>query len=242
MTSVQEHYHHHLGRIYGWMLGDFEDAVEAARFELRNAGLPSGSGRLAVDLGAGLGPHAIALAEAGYAVTAVDTCVELLDQLRAHGDDRITCVDDDLVRWRRHQESADVVLCMGDTLTHLPSLQAVNDLLETLAAGLKPGGVFVATFRDYSSNVPTGMVRFIPVRTDPDRVLTCVLDYGQTTVTVHDVLHERTNGRWTRRISSYSKLRLSPEWVRATLVSLGVAAMLETGPRGMVRLTAAQPT
>jgi len=241
MTSVQEHYQQHLGRIYGWMIGDFDDVVEAARQELRAAGLVSGTGRVAVDLGAGPGPHAMALAEAGYTVTALDTCPELLDQLRAYGDDQITCVDDDLVRWRQYQDQADVVLCMGDTLTHLPSHQAVSDLLATVAAGLKPGGIFVTTFRDYFTGVPSGVVRFIPVRTDADRVLTCVLDYGRTTMTVHDVVHERTESGWIRLASSYAKLRLSPQHVRDTVQGLGLDAMLEAGPRGMVRVTAAKP-
>lgn len=238
MASVQQHYHDHLGPIYGWMIGEFDDAVEAAREDLRAAGLLTGAGRTAVDLGAGLGAHAIAMAENGYSVTAIDTCAELLDQLRAHDDDRITSVDDDLMRWRRYRESADVILCMGDTLTHLESRETVVELLATVSRGLKPGGIFMATFRDYASGIVPGVVRFIPVKSDPDRILTCILDYGRTTVAVHDVLHERTDAGWTRRISSYSKLRLRPDWVRATLESLGLIAMLEPGPKGMVRVIA----
>lgn len=242
MTSVHEHYRHHLGRVYGWMIGDFGDAVEAARGDLRAAGLVSGAGRIAVDLGAGLGTHAIALAEAGYAVTAIDSCEELLNQLRLHGDTRITCVDDDLMGWRRHAANAEVVLCMGDTLTHLPSHESVSELFETIAGGLGPGGVFLATFRDYSSGILPGVIRFIPVRTEHNRIMTCVLAYGHSTVTVHDVIHERTETGWTRDASSYSKLRLSPEWARKTLEGLGLVAMLEAGAKGMVRLIASRPT
>jgi len=40
MATVQQHYDDHLGRIYGWMIGDFDVAKEAARHELRAAGLP----------------------------------------------------------------------------------------------------------------------------------------------------------------------------------------------------------
>lgn len=240
MASVQQHYQDLLAPIYGWMIGEFDNAVEAAREDLRAAGLVAGDGRAAVDLGAGLGAHALAMAENGYSVTAIDTSVELLSQLRSHDDDRITCVDDDLSRWRQYRESADVILCMGDTLTHLPSQEAVAELLTTIAGGLNPGGVFMTTFRDYHSGIAPGMVRFIPVKGDSDRVLTCILDYGRTTVTVHDVLQERAGG-WTRRISSYSKLRLAPDWVRATLESLGLVAMLEPGLKGMVRLIATRP-
>lgn len=103
MASVREHYDVHLGPIYGWMLGDFSTAKEAARTELRAVGLYEGAGGAAIDLGAGVGAHAIALAEAGYSVTALDTCAQLLEELRGHGGNRaIRSVHDDLLHLRRH--------------------------------------------------------------------------------------------------------------------------------------------
>jgi hypothetical protein len=48
MASVREHYDVHLGPIYGWMLGDFSTAKEAARAELQAVGLYEGAGRAAV--------------------------------------------------------------------------------------------------------------------------------------------------------------------------------------------------
>lgn len=129
MASVREHYDGHLGPVYGWMIGDFDHAKPAARSELRAAGIGEGDGRFAVDLGAGPGAHALALAEAGFVVTAIDTCARLLDELRARSGDRIRCVEDDLLSVTRHCEGAqDVILCMGDTLTHLDSLQSVERL------------------------------------------------------------------------------------------------------------------
>jgi hypothetical protein len=127
---------------------------------------------------------------------------------------------------------------MGDTLTHLESPASVERLLAEIGATLSPGGVFVATFRDYASKTLEGLARFIPVRQDESRILTCFLEYGETTVTVHDLLHERTSAGWTLRVSSYPKLRVSPEWARAALDRLGLAASLEAGPRGMTRLVA----
>ena len=194
MASVREHYDGHLGPVYGWMIGDFEDAKEAARAELRAAGLSERAGRVAVDLGAGPGAHAIALAEAGYAVTAIDTCAALLEELRANcGDRDIRCVNDDLLRVRRYCDGAlDVILCMGDTLTHVASLQSVERLFEAIAEALRPGGVFMATFRDYGAPAIEGVGRFVPVRQDDRRILTCFLEYRGTTVTVYDLLYERT--------------------------------------------------
>lgn len=242
-ATVQEHYDRHLGAVYEWMVGGFAVAADVARAELEALDLGEGTGRQAVDLGAGLGQHALALAECGFAVTAVDTSATLLDGLRRRAAGRpIACVHDDLANWRRHcGASADVVLCLGDTLTHLPSDADVEALFRSIAAGLGPGGVFAATFRDFATRPLEGADRFIPVRQDESRILTCVLEYGERTVTVTDLLHERDASGWTQRVSSYVKLRLRPGWAKATLTGLGLAATLDTSPRGLVRLVARRP-
>jgi SAM-dependent methyltransferase len=244
MASVRQHYDDHLGPIYGWMLGDPDAAEKAASDELRAVGIADGAGRVAVDLGSGTGAHAIALADAGYAVTAIDTCAMLLEELRSRAGDRaIGCVNDDVLHMRTHCDGLmDVVLCMGDTLTHLESLESVERLFEEIAEALSPGGTFLATFRDYATRALEGTDRFIPVRQDDGRILTCSLEYSESTIAVYDLLHERTDSGWTLRVSSYTKLRLNPEWACATLRRLGLAATLETGPRGMVRLVAVRPT
>ena len=221
MTSVQEHYDSHLGPVYGWMIGDFDVAKEAARSELRDVGLLDRGGGVALDLGAGPGLYSVALAEAGYEVTAIDTCAALLDELRAHsGNQVIACVNDDLLNLRRHCDgAAEVILCMGDTLTHIDSLQSVEQLFTAIAETIRPGGTFVATFRDYATRTLEGAARFIPVRQDDRRILTCFLEYEETRVMVYDVLHERAADGWALRVSSYPKLRLSPDWGCATLKS-----------------------
>ena len=85
---------------------------------------------------------------------------------------------------------------MGDTLTHLPTLSAVDSLLAAVAAALPRGGVFATTFRDYATSKLEGDQRFILVRADADRILTCFLEYGDHQVIVHDLLHEKEDGRW----------------------------------------------
>ncbi len=242
MATATEHYADHLGPIYEWMLGDLDAATDAARGDLRAANIAGGAGCAAVDLGAGIGTHAIALAEVGFRVTAIDSCAPLLAALRRrarHGL-AITCVHDDLLQQlQRHAPATvDVVACMGDTLTHLLSTDDVKRLLRGIAAVLAPGGTFVTTFRDYSAHPLDGNCRIIPVRHDDNRILTCVLEYHAQSITVHDLLHERTNTGWSFRVSSYPKLRLSPTWVQSTLSGLGLTVTAGTTPQGMVRLAA----
>ncbi|EKD34017.1 MAG: hypothetical protein ACD_75C02503G0002 [uncultured bacterium] len=239
MTSVQNHYDRLLGPLYGWMLGDGEKARERARQELHDAGISAGDG-LAVDLGAGNGLHAVPLAESGYAVVAIDTCQSLLDELReSSGTFAITAVRDSLETFRRHCPTApDVVVCMGDTLTHLPSREAVQGLISEVAASLAPGGIFVTTFRDYVRGVLEGPARFIPVQSDEEKILTCFLEYGRDRVIVHDILHTRALSGWEMTVSAYPKVRLDPEWVGAQLGQRGLQVCTEPGQRGMVRIVA----
>jgi SAM-dependent methyltransferase len=240
-ASVTDHYDQHLGPIYAWMVGGVEAAIDAAGADLQAFEVTDGGGRLAVDLGTGLGAHAVALAAAGYRVVAIDSCEELLRELRARAEGRysITCVQDDLCRFREYcTEPVDLIACMGDTLTHLPSWKDMQTLLHTVAESLAPGGRFIATFRDYSAPRSDGVAAFIPVRQDDSRILTCVLEYHAQTITVHDIVHQRSDAGWQMRVSSYSKLRLPPEQLRALLVAQGLSVALRPGRNGMIQLAA----
>ena len=238
MSSVAEHYDRVLSPVYSWMAGGVEAALAAGAAELA-ALTPGATDAFAVDLGAGFGMHAIPLARAGARVLAIDSSQHLLDELARHaGNLPITRVCDDLLSFRAHvTEPPTLVLCMGDTLTHLSEHTHVDFLAQEVAEVLTPGGHFVVSFRDYS--VPlTDEKRFIPVRSDDRRILTCFLEYDTDTVLVHDILHERGGDAWDTKISSYRKLRLSPERVIGSLETLGFETRREAGVRGMVRIVA----
>ena len=64
------------------MLGDLDAAFARSAAEIEALPLPPGRGT-AVDLGAGLGLHSLALARRGFDVVAIDNCQILLDELRA---------------------------------------------------------------------------------------------------------------------------------------------------------------
>ncbi len=241
MTTVTDHYRHHLAPVYVWMAGGVDAAL--ARGESEIAAICSsidGSG-VAIDLGAGFGMHTIPLAGRGCHVIAIDSSALLLGVLREHsGGLPIRIVEDDLLNFARHlTQDADLALCMGDTLTHLPDEASVERLFASVAQSLRPGGRFIVSFRDYTSPL-VGAARFIPVRSDENRTLTCFLEYADDHVTVHDMLHEREASSWRLRVSSYRKLRLSPRWVTDALQARGFTAHVESGLAGMIRIVAAR--
>jgi SAM-dependent methyltransferase len=242
MPSVTEHYERHLAPIYVWMAGGIDAAIALGRAEVDAVCPRPSKSQRAVDLGAGFGTHAIPLADIGYSVLAIDSSATLLDAMQSHrGTGAIRTIRGDLMSFRAHLEApAALILCMGDTLTHLPDQQSVEGLFADVAEALERGGTFIVTFRDYSSAL-IGLKRFIPVRSDSDRILTCFLEYDDVSVTVHDILNERDGSEWRQRISAYRKLRLSPDWVARALGAEGFQVRVEQGLAGMTRLIAKRP-
>jgi SAM-dependent methyltransferase len=239
MATVADHYRSHLAPVYSWMSGGFDAAIARGETEI-GALLPDlSNGSLAVDLGCGFGMHSIPLARRGCAVLALDSSSYLLEQLSAHaGAFPISVVEDDLLAFQRYLDRpADIILCMGDTLTHLPERDSALQLFTRAAASLRPGGRFIATFRDYTQAL-VGSGRFIPVKSDADRILTCFLEYASDHVDVHDLIHERNGDAWQLRVSTYRKLRLNPQWVSAALRERGFSVSAEPGPAGMIRMIA----
>jgi len=239
MPSVIEHYEHHLAPIYVWMAGGLDAAIARGQAEVYAVCPRLSKSQWAVDLGAGFGMHAIPLADYGYSVLAIDSSRTLLDTMKNRiGTRPIKTVTDDLLSFRQHLSApAALIVCMGDTLTHLPDRQSVESLFADVAQALEDDGTFILTFRDYSAPL-IGSKRFIPVRSDTDRILTCFLEYEDDTVTVHDILHERDGSEWRQRVSAYRKLRLSSDWVSRALQARGFHVKTEQGLAGMARLIA----
>ncbi|MBV2156746.1 bifunctional 2-polyprenyl-6-hydroxyphenol methylase/3-demethylubiquinol 3-O-methyltransferase UbiG [Kitasatospora sp. SUK 42] len=253
MSTAPEHYDRLLAAHYTWMLGGDVPALAQAQAELL-AGLgvvPEGPGRTAVDLGAGPGTQSLALAALGFdQVLAVDTSAPLLAELAesaakaGHGDAVRTVVADLRGALPRHSAAGSVaaVLCMGDTLTHLPHREDVAALLRDAATALAPGGRLVLSFRDLTRPL-TGTDRFLPVRSTEDRIMTCFLEYpDEDTALVHDLIHIRDGGGWVQRVSSYPKLRLSAGWVEQQVRAEGLTVgHSETNARGLHVLAAVRP-
>jgi len=221
-TDTQSHYDRFLAGQYLWMAGGFDENARKNRiFFAGHTLIPQGL-RIAIDLGAGCGFQSVPLADAGFRVAAVDFCRPLLLDLQVRAGNRTidTIVADilDFPAWAsRYPE---LIVCMGDTLTHLPDLNAVQLLISQCHAELVAGGELVLSLRDYCTE-PEGSVVVIPVRRDPDRIFLCRLEYRSDTVGVTDILFSRESGGWTRAASTYTKIRIAPEGLVRMLADAG---------------------
>jgi SAM-dependent methyltransferase len=262
MANALDHYEQLLAEHYSWMFGDFDArAAREQAFFVAHDLCPApaaGARATAVDLGAGSGHQTVALARLGWRVVAIDASRKLLAELRrrtavldgaagGQGDVEagaaadVNVILDDLCQFRRHlARPVELITCMGDTLTHLASVEQVRRLFGDARSSLAPGGALALTFRDLSLALE-GTDRFIPVRADENTILTCFLEYLPAEVRVHDLLYRRDGAGWRLEKSFYSKLRLARADVERWLVEAGFTLAHAQGARGLVEIVARTP-
>jgi SAM-dependent methyltransferase len=239
MASVKEHYDNLLASCYSWMCGGSDLKLKENRAFFRDHGIRPAHSAAAVDLGAGSGFQAIPLAEAGFKVTAIDISGELLAQLdKAAGKLPIRTVQDDLLNFTEYSpKKIELIVCLGDTLTHLKALADVKELFHRVYGALEQEGSLILGFRDMTVEL-TQLDRFIPVRSDSKRIFTCFLEYEKNHVKVHDIVYEKTDDQWKMKKSYFRKLRISPLWVRERLSKAGFQVEKVDTANGMITMFA----
>ncbi|AGX88324.1 class I SAM-dependent methyltransferase [Candidatus Symbiobacter mobilis] len=103
--------------------------------------MPAGSA--IVDFGAGTGRLAIPLAQAGYAVTAVERSLPMLNRLRAKDQNQsIQCVHSDIGSYQSDTQF-DLALCIFTIVSYLLDENALQLALQSAYTALKPGGAML---------------------------------------------------------------------------------------------------
>lgn len=231
--KVKAHYDLHLADVYSWMAGDFGEKVNQTReFFIKNNIKPS-STHLAIDLGSGHGIQSAALAEIGFDVISVDFSEKLLLELKQNTANKVETINGDITEFVYPMEiKPELVVCIGDTLTHLPSIKEVSRLIGNAAENLHKNGRLVLSYRDLSREL-TGTSRFILVKSDGTRILTCFLEYFDSFVNVNDILHEKINDKWEMKVSSYPKLKLPANDITNMIHGFGLSVIFSDVIQGM---------
>ncbi|MBL8620958.1 MAG: class I SAM-dependent methyltransferase [Myxococcales bacterium] len=245
MADARQHYAGLLADVYLWSVSRRGDPFARAAAWLAAHGLDGAATYL--DLGAGFGAHALPLAQAGKQVTAVDFDPTLLAALRTaatRAGVAIEVAEGDLGafvaaaagrRW-------DVIVCAGDTLTHLPAMADAAALIAAAAARLAPGGALALEWRDSTEFTAEGVARFVEVGRDARRLMHCLLEpIDADHLRVTDLVTEVGPDGPTARISDYLKLRLSPSRVAAWATAAGLRVAPARVERGMTTLVARAP-
>jgi SAM-dependent methyltransferase len=239
MADAKAHYDNLLAPYYSWIYGGSEGKLEENRKFFRDQRVRPNLSGIAMDLGAGCGFQSIPLAEAGFKVIAIDISQSLLTELKKSAAELpIETVEDNLLNFSEHRPAnTELIVCMGDTLTHLETLEKVQKLFRNIYQALESNGRLVLTFRDLTFELKD-LDRFIPVRSESNLIFTCFLEYEKEHVKVHDVIYEKTNSQWQLKKGFYRKLRIPPDWAKECLLKIGFEVDTFDSQNGMVTITA----
>jgi predicted nicotinamide N-methyase len=217
--TAKEHYDQHLGNFYSWMAGDFDEKQKEHQQFLLKQQIEPASTKYAIDLGAGHGIQSVSLAKLGFKVKAIDFNKQLLTELKLNskGFD-IDVIEDDICLFNKYIDTKpELIICWGDTITHLNSEIEIEQLLIDCCEVLNENGKLIISFRDYSNELIRDN-RFIPVKSDENRILTCFLEYFPEHVRVTDLFYEKEESGWKQKVSSYNKIRISVSSIRNILL------------------------
>ena len=108
-----------------------------------------------LDCACGIGTQAIGLAAFGYTVTASDfsdgALVEAVARARKNGVNIRFKHADFCALSDAFSEIFDIVIAMDNALPHMLTSEALKSAVRSITGQIKPGGIFVASIRDYDA-------------------------------------------------------------------------------------------
>lgn len=188
----------------------------------------SGARRI-LDVACGTGRHAIALGQRGYDVTGADLSTGMIERAQANA-----AAVDSSVRFvtagfgglaARAGDDFDAVLCLGNSLPHVLTAEALRTALADFAAVLRPGGLLFVQTRNFDAVMAQGARWMAPqARREDGREWLFLRFYdfnADGTLTFNVVTLRRDDaGAWTQQVET---TRLYP-WPHAALSSAVEAA------------------
>lgn len=172
-----------------------------------------------VDFGAGTGRLSIPLAQAGYVVTAVEPCQEMVDILAAKGVAAGVQIRTHVERMQdfNGQGKFDIALCVFTVVLYLPDEVSLRQALANLAQSLKKGGHLLI-------DIPTrNAFQSRELNTDVlKRTVTVAQIDGGDTYSYIESSRCRINGEWTEYIDEFNIRYWQPALILNILHANGV--------------------
>jgi glycine/sarcosine N-methyltransferase len=184
--------------------------------------------RRVLDAACGTGQHAIALARQGYTVVGADLSRAMVERARANaaaaGVDVAFAVVG-LGGLVALGETFDAVLCLGNSLPHLLTAEAVADALADFAAVLQPGGLLVIQNRNFD-RVWAERERFMPPQSHQaghgEWLFLRFYDFHEATITFNMIRLHRAGESWTQDVESTELRPIFRDDLAAELEAVGL--------------------
>lgn len=189
--------------------------------------LESVGARRIIDLGSATGHHSLHFARQGYDVVGVDPSEEMVRLARAQaGDSNVSFLVGGFGGLRASLEGEfDAVLCLGNTLPHVPDQASLQSALADIMAVLRPGGLLIVQQLNYD-RIMTTRQRFLGLsqgrRDHAEYLFFRFYDYLPTGLAFNVVIMRReADGTWQHRVeSTYLQPILSTQ-LTSTLAETG---------------------
>ncbi len=164
--------------------------------------------RRVLDAACGTGHHAIALAGEGYQVLGADLSVPMIVRAEENASARganATFVAAGLGGYADLGQTFDAAICLGNSLPHLLSGQAVAGALDDFASVLRPGGVLVIQNRNFD-RVWREQERFMPPQTfcgaEGEWLFLRFYDFHEESITFNMLRLRRTADSWSQDVEA----------------------------------------
>ena len=160
MTIIQTFYDN-MASQYDKLFADWQattrEQAEILDRIFRSCGFDRTAGIL--DCACGIGTQAIGLAAIGYPVTASDISDgELAEAEKRAAQNNVSirfAHADFCALSEAFAEPFDIVICMDNALPHMLTRESLEAAVKSITGQLRPGGLFVASIRDYDSLLKT---------------------------------------------------------------------------------------
>jgi SAM-dependent methyltransferase len=187
--------------------------------------------RSVLDAACGTGHHAIALVQRGYRVVGTDLSLEMVERARQNAaaagvDARFEVVG--LGDAAGLEEQFDAAICLGNSLPHLLTGDAVSTALADFAAVLRPGGLLVLQNRNFD-RVWAERERFMGPQSYRDGsgewLFVRFYDFHEGTITFNMVRLRREGTGWVQDVEATELRPIFRDGLVAALANAGFGEM-----------------
>jgi glycine/sarcosine N-methyltransferase len=191
--------------------------------------------RRVLDAACGTGHHAIALAKRGYRVTGADLSVAMIDQARENASAAGAEVAFAVAGFGGLAglgEAFDAAICLGNSLPHLLTAEAVDAALADFAAVLRPGGLLLIQNRNFD-RVWSERERFMGPQSyrdgDQEWLFVRFYDFHEETITFNMIRLRRSARGWEQDVEATELRPIFRDELAASLAKAGFRSIIFYG-------------